>query len=924
MPIPYLKKKSDKKTIATADNVRKKRASERSKNGDEKTTVKKMAAGRLARIRAWLTWKRVLWIVGSTCAFFLVAGTATGIGLYLWVSKDLADVTDLDKVAVEKSTKILARDGTTLLYEVGDNKREDVTLDKVDVQIQQATIVLEDRDFYKHHGINFLSLARAAISNFFNLKTGQGGASTLTQQFIKNAIIGNEGSYIRKIKEAILAFRLEQKYSKDEILSMYLNEVYYGRNYQGIEVSTEKFFHKTAQEVTIAEAATLAALPNNPPYYLNNPDKLLSRRNRAIDAMVEAGYVTQEEGDAAKAEELTLQDDEITDINAPHFVRYIEQELFDQYGSSRVRKEGLVVVTTLDWDKQQKAERAITDGIVKVEKYNGDNAALVSIDTKTGQILAMVGSRNYFDKEHDGEYNVATSYNRQPGSSFKPIVYYTAFSKGYIPETKVVDAVTDFPQDGAPVYRPFNFNGEKDQRGPVTLRYALNQSLNIPAVKMMYLVGKDAVLDVTDSLGYTSLKDREFFGSGLSLSLGAGNVSLLEHTSTYATFAREGERHAPAGILSIKDQMGNTLYEWQDTPQQVLDKDAARTLNNVLSDSGARGATFAELNLSGRQVAAKTGTSNDFKDAWAMGYTPSIATGVWTGRNDNQPMDYLGDGVVIAAPIFKAYMNSILDGTPAETFNAPNYTAANEVLGGNLEKIVNKKVDSVTGHIIPDECTTYPSQYIAQKDFKELHSILFYIERTHPKGGTPEDPAKDPMYASWEKAVQEWVKKNKPNDYLTEDTPKIACDYRDPATQPTTSITSLEDGETYIKSEFRIRGTVRPGTGRTITAIAYIIDDITVETISGQTITSNTEVSSSYRPKTLTVGRHSVTIKVTDDRGNTATDVITVRYAGDTTTEETTNTNSNTNSNTNTSTNSNDNTNTSVDTNVNLNLNTNQ
>jgi membrane peptidoglycan carboxypeptidase len=302
-----------------------------------------------------------------------------------------------------------------------------------------------------------------------------------------------------------------------------------------------------------------------------------------------------------------------------------------------------------------------------------------------------------------------------------------------------------------------------------------------------------------------------------------------------------------------------------------------------------------------------------------MGYTPSIATGVWTGRNDNQPMDYLGDGVIIAAPIFKEYMNSVLDGTPAETFNAPNYKAANDVIGGNLEKTVTKNVDSVTGQIIPDDCTTYPSQYVAHKDFKELHSILYYVDRTHPTGPTPEDPSKDPMYSAWEKAVQDWVKKNKPNDYLTDDTPKVACDYRDPSSQPTTSITSLDDGGAYTKSEFRIRGTVRPGTGRTITTIAYIIDDITVETVSGQSITSSTDVSSSYKPKTLTAGKHGVTIKVTDDRGNTATDVISVRYEGDTSTSTETNTNTNTNS----STNSNSNTNTSVETNVNLNLNTN-
>lgn len=903
MPIPYLQKKPQKKTVASADSIRKKRAAERAQTEPgEKKQTRSQHTSRIRRFFAWFTWKRIAWIVGGTTLFFVIAGVATATGLYMWVSKDLADIADVEKRAIKQSTKLYARDGETLLYEFGDNKRQDVTLDAIDDDIEHATIALEDRKFYEHHGINFLSLTRAAISNILDLNTGQGGASTLTQQFISNVILKkSDRTYTRKIKEAILAFRLEQRYTKDEILNMYMNEVYYGRNYQGVEISSQKFFGKPAANVSLAEAATLASLPNNPPYYLNNPDRLLSRRNRAIDAMVEEGYVTAEEATAAKAEELVLHDYEITDINAPHFVFYIQDLLIEEYGQARLNQDGFSVITTLDWDKQQKAEKAITDGMTKVEQYGGDNAALVTIDTKTGQVLAMVGSRNYFDTEHEGQYNVATGYNRQPGSSFKPLVYYTAFSKGYIPETKVVDTVTDFPQSGAPVYRPLNFNGASDQRGPVTLRYALNQSLNVPAVKMMYLTGKDTVLDVADSLGYTSLKDREHFGSGLALTLGSGNVSLLEHTSAYATFAREGERRSIAGILSIKDREGKPVYEWADNPQQVLNKDATRTLNNVLSDSGARGATFAGLNLKDRPVAAKTGTSNDFKDAWAMGYTPSIATGVWTGRNDNQPMKYLGDGIVIAAPIFKAYMDSILEGTPVETFQAPSYRAANDALGGNLETTITKSVDSITGGIIPDEClSSYPTAYVTQKEFKELHSILHYIDKNNPAGPKPTDPNKDPMYASWEKAVQEWVKKNKGSEYLNENTPKVACDYRDPASQPNVNITSLTNGESYDRAGFRIKGTATPGTGRTITTIRYIIDDITVETVTGQNITTSTSITSSYRPKTLTNGKHGVTIQVVDDRGNVASAVISVRYVGNDTTPSETPTTPNINTNTNT------------------------
>jgi membrane peptidoglycan carboxypeptidase len=541
-----------------------------------------------------------------------------------------------------------------------------------------------------------------------------------------------------------------------------------------------------------------------------------------------------------------------------------------------VQKGGLKVVTTLDWDKQQKAEQAINDGIGKVEDYGGDNAALVSMDAHTGQILALVGSRDFFDTEHDGQFNVAASYNRQPGSSFKPIVYLTAFTKGYTPDTKLFDVETDFGNG----YHPHNFAGVNRVAGPVTIRYALSQSLNIPAVKAMYLAGVDTVLNTADSLGYLLLKDRSQYG--LSLALGAGGVSLIEHTAAYGTFAREGEYHAPATILKVTDKDGNTLEEWKDDPHQVVDAKAVRMLNSVLSDSAARGGTFSRLNLSDRPTAAKTGTSNDFRDAWTMGYTPSLVTGVWTGRNDFQPMDYLGDGIIIAAPIWNAYMASVLTGTPVETFKAAEYTPATDVLGGNLESTVSKSVDSVTGAIIPDEClSSYPSEYVAQKDFKETHDILYYLDRENPTGDKPEDPNKDPQYASWEKAVQDWLKSSgKSNEYLTDDTPRADCNLRDPDQQPSVSITSLEDGGSYAKSGFEVAATATPGNGRTITSVSYIIDVITVDSASGLSITSEEDVASTYKPKTLTEGKHTLTVRVTDDKGNTASDAIDFTYLG--------------------------------------------
>jgi membrane peptidoglycan carboxypeptidase len=398
--------------------------------------------------RRILKWLLILAIVG------VVLGIAGAAGAYFWVSKDLADLTDLEKRAIAQSTKIYARDGSTLLYEVGDNKRQDVNLDQIADQMEWATVALEDKHFYEHKGVSPISIARAAFANIVKGETTQ-GASTLTQQFIKNAVLTPERTYTRKVKEAILAMRLEQKYSKDEILNFYLNEVYYGANYQGVEASSQGFFGKPASDLSLAESATLAALAQNPVVLANDPERLKARRDYAIDQMVEQGYVDQAAADEAKAVELAIRE-EVTEIRAPHFVFYVRSYLEEKYGQNTVRKGGLKVTTTLDWDKQQKGEQAVVDGIPKVEQYGGSNAALVSLDTHTGQILAMVGSRDFFDESHDGQVNVVTSL-RQPGSSFKPIVYLAAFEKGYTPDTRVFDLETDFPTDSG-VYHPRNYN----------------------------------------------------------------------------------------------------------------------------------------------------------------------------------------------------------------------------------------------------------------------------------------------------------------------------------------------------------------------------------------------------------------------------------------------------------------------------------
>lgn len=816
--------------------------------------------------------KKILVWGGGAIAVLVGIGAVASVFVFISITKDLADITDLEKRAIAQSTKIYARDGQTLLYEVGDNRRTDVTLDRISDDVEHATIALEDQQFYTHGGVKITSIIRAGLANVFDMETGRGGASTLTQQFIKNAVLSPEQTYTRKIKEALLAVRLEQKYSKDEIIEMYLNEVYFGKNTQGVEAAANIFFNKPAADVTLAEAATLASLPKDPSDLPDHPDRLKVRRDYALDQMVDLGFIEEEEAEAAKAEELVMQEEGLTEISAPHFVFYVRSYLEEKYGQTNVRKGGMKVVTTLDWDKQMKAEEAVRNGIPTVEQYGGSNAALVSIDAHTGQVLAMVGSRDYFDDSHDGQVNVATSL-RQPGSSFKPIVYLAGFLKGYTPDTRLFDIETDFPTETGN-YHPRNY--DLSQRGPVTLRYALGQSLNIPAVKLLYLVGVNNALDIAERLGYSSFTDRSRFG--LALVLGGGEVSLLEHTSTFATFAREGEYHKPVTVLRVEDQKGELLEEWVDNPIQAVDNEGVRTLNSVLSDSSARGGFYA-LNLSDRVVAAKTGTTNDYRDAWTIGYTPSVATGVWAGNNDNSEMARGAAGLVIAAPIWNAYMESILAGTPAESFNAPTYTAANSALGGQLETTETRKVDAISGELIPDECIgTYPATYVADKEFKVAHTILYFIDKENPTGGPPSNPAADPMFNNWEGAVQGWARSDERKmEYLTDSTPKASCTMRDEAERPEVTITSLNSGATYKKKDFSIAATFEPGSGRTITEVKFYIDSSLVDH-QYTSITVPTGVTANANISSLTSGSHTITAWAADDKGNTSEDTISIMY----------------------------------------------
>lgn len=690
---------------------------------------------------------------------FLIGGLLlVWIGLLL--NQSLPDPNHLIERKIPESTKIYDRTGSVLLYEIhGEEKRTLVNLDEISDYVKWATIVAEDKDFYRHKGFSLKGIARALLVDLLQGKMAQGG-STITQQLVKNAILTSEKTYTRKLKELLLAYRIEKKFSKDEILKMYFNEIPYGSNLYGVEAASFAFFGKKAKDLDLVESALIAALPKAPSYYSpfgSHPDALEKRVFYIIDGMVEEGYISREEAEKAKQENIfkKLKSPELN-IKAPHFSLYIKNLLLEKYGKELAENGGLKVITTLDWSIQQMAEETIKKEIENIEKkYGGTNAAAVVLDPKTGQVLAMVGSRDYFDTQHDGAVNVALR-PRQPGSSFKPIVYATAFARGFTPETILYDVETTFknyPQD----YTPHNYDGK--EHGPITMKKALGGSLNIPAVKTLYLAGLDNVLNVAKEMGYTTFQNRSQIG--LSLVLGGSEVKLLEHVAAYAVFANNGFYLPPSFILRVEDSRGKILENWQQpNPKKIFDKNVAAMINDILSDNKNRAFIFGEKNalvIPGHSVAAKTGTTNDWRDGWTLGYTPSVVLGVWVGNNSGQPMKRGADGVLTAGPIWNKIMTQLLKNRPNEEFIKPTPEKVEKPILRGEDPGLKKVIIDKASNLLATDLT--PPEMREEKTFYHPHSILFYLDKNNPRGDPPSDPSSDPQFQNWEEGIINWAKK---------------------------------------------------------------------------------------------------------------------------------------------------------------------
>ncbi len=792
--------------------------------------------------------------VGKFVGMALVIGVVFIFISIAWISRDLPDPNKLMERQIAQSTKIYDRTGDTILYEIhGDEKRTLINFDEIPRFVKQATVAIEDKDFYKHGGFSLWAMFRTAITNvLFNQKAG---GSTLTQQFIKNAVLTHEKTYTRKIKELILAYQVEKKFTKDEILQMYLNEIPYGSTAYGVEAASRRYFGKSVRDVNIAEAAILAALPQAPSRYSPygpNKNLLIARQHYILDQMVKQRYIEEEEAMVAK--QVTINFQEPTDnIIAPHFVMYVKEILSEKYGEKIIEQEGLKIYTTLDLYKQEVAEQVIEEKApLNEENYNATNASLVSIDPKTGQILAMVGSRDYFNEEIDGQVNVSLQ-PRQPGSSFKPIVYASSFIKGYTPDTVLYDVVTNFSLNKEEPYEPHNYDSE--EHGPVTIRKALQGSLNIPAVKAIYLAGVDNVLDLAEDFGYSTLKNRDRFG--LSLVLGGGEITLLEHTNAYGAFAREGLTHPTSAILKIEDNEGNLIEEFKQEEARAIDGEIARQINNILSDNSARAYAFGEnnyLTLGDRPIAAKTGTTNDYRDAWTIGYTPSIVTGVWVGNNDNSEMKRGAGGSAVAAPIWHDYMKKILGDTPIEYFKAPEkITTGKPVLDGEMGR-VKAKVDKFSG-LLATEYT--PESAVEIRTFEQAHSILYYVDKNDPRGEQPSKPEKDPQFNLWEEKIIAWAEK----EGLTNEAPPTHTDnLHFPENEPSLTINSPANNQTIMSDILPID--IKASAARGINRIEYYINNSLFDTVFNRPFTSNKSLNF------LNNGFYNLTIKACDDVDN--------------------------------------------------------
>jgi len=836
--------------------------------------------------------------LASFTLFGILFGTLFVIITFAYFARELPNPNALLDREEELSTIIYDKNQTPIYEVFGEKNRSLVKIEEVSLHLQHATLATEDSDFYHHKGFDFLAYARAIK----NIAFGEGlqGGSTLTQQVIKNTLLSQERTLTRKIKELILALQLENKYSKDEILQMYLNETPYGGQNYGALTASKYYFDKLPKDLTIAESAYLAGLPQSPSrysYYSSDPSLGLERKDYVLYLMNERGWLTKdgkreklsdEDYEKAKAQKLNFKR-AAASFEAPHFVFYVKELLEERLGKDLVEQGGLQVTTTLDLELQQKAQDIVKNEIANSKGLNVGNGALVALNPKNGHVLAMVGSKDYFAESEPkdcisgitGENSCTfepalnvTLAKRQPGSSIKPLTYVTMLENGFTASFPFIDVPTTFINEDTnnKAYTPVNYDGS--YRGVVSLRRALANSLNVTAVKALQIVGIDNMIDTAQRLGITTLGDRSRFG--LALTLGGGETRLLEMTGAFSAFANKGEFHTPVAILEIKNSKGQTLYKWRETKgSQAITQESAFLITDILSDDGARSSAFGTgslLNIPGHKVAVKTGTTDDKRDNYAIGYTPSIVAGVWVGNNNNDKMNPgVASGLTGATPIWNSFMTMYLKGKTPESFEVPKKVKKMDVdvLTGMLPyREYPKRGEWFTEGTEPTAVSDwYQRLEICEEDGKIANDSCRDADKTETKTFiriTAELP-------EWQSAVDKWVEqtyRDKDEYFPPSSVSKLKFDEDgdvDGDADPSVEIVGLKDGD-RVPLNFRM--SIDAYSPNDIEIVTFYVDDEKVGEDKSKPYGFPFEFSAQD------TGRHKFTVKVKDEDGKDAqTDV---------------------------------------------------
>ncbi len=758
--------------------------------------------------------------VAKLAFFGTIAAVVLLLLLFFWYSRDLPTPGKLTASNLSQSTKIFDRNGIVLYDIYADQNRTYIELKDIPKTLQLATIAVEDKDFYTNQGFSVMGYLRT-IRDALLFRTRVSGGSTLTQQLVKNTLLSSERTLPRKIKEFILAVQVDKKYTKDQVLELYLNIAPYGGTSVGVEAAAEGYFGKKAKDLSLVESAVLAGFPQLPSYYSpygQNPKAYIGRTKDVLRRMREDEYITKKQEENAINSLNTVEFlPKSQSIKAPHFSFFVKDMLIKQFGESVVQQGGLQVTTTLDYKLQQKAEEIVQEEVDNASLLKVGNGASIVVDPKNGEILAMVGSKDFFATESattkkgekvpfDGQFNVVTQALRQPGSSIKPVTYATALAKGYTAATLLMDTKTIFPNQGEKDYEPHNYDGK--YHGPVQMRFALGSSLNIPAVKILALVGVKNMLTTANNMGLTTLAptDENIKRFGLSITLGGGEVHVIDMAQAYSAFANGGFRVEPVAIIKVTDPKGKVLYENKKaSPKQVISPEIAFIVSHMLLDNNARLITFGPnsyLNISGRTIAVKTGTTDDKRDNWTIGWTPSVLVATWVGNNDNSPMGDVASGVTGAAPIWRRIILEALKGKPNEDFEKPDIVTGVTIdsLGGGLpvDGQATRAEFFIKGTEPQGPAPIYKQIKVSKADNNKIASDSEVAKGEYDTKKfivlSESDPFSGDGKNRWQEGIDSWINENHKDDQLyhppTQKSDRVISDTPTPTPTPTSGPTA--------------------------------------------------------------------------------------------------------------------------------------